>query len=483
MTEEVSRPKTFISYSRTDADHIKWVVDLATELKENGVEVVLDKWHLQKGQDLHAFMEQAVNDPEMDKVIVICDEEYARKADEREGGVGTETQIISQDLYDEVDPQNPQQKFAAVVTEKDEEGDAYLPTYLGGRLYIDMSTPDLRLDNFEQLLRWLYDQPVSEEPEQGEPPQYLFQDEAVELGTRSRAKRAKKMLRDGDSAARGALREYFDTYAKNLERFQIDCDGLHLPPEEVLESIENFLPARNEAVDVFTTLATYWPGEEAGDVLHRFFEDLLPYLYGQNPRQQKDTTADNFAFVIRELFLYAVAALLKERRFEGVDLLMSRGYYLESERFGVESGLKHFTEFRAYLRSLEKHLEHRRVNKTSDLLEERSGYNDISHDDLMQADLLLYLRAEIDRMLEKEAYVHWHPDTLTRSQRRSKPFELFRRASSESNENLLQILNIPSRDDFVAALSKIQDDRGFPTFDGWPVEVPRLVGIPHDQIR
>jgi len=264
MSEEASSPKTFISYSRTDADHIKWVVELATELKENGVEVVLDEWHLQEGQNLHAFMEQAVNDPEVDKVIVICDEEYARKADEREGGVGTETQIISQDLYDEVDPQNPQQKFAAVVTEKDEKGNAYLPTYLRGRLYIDMSTPDLRLDNFEQLLRWLYDQPVSEEPEQGNPPEYLFQDEGVELGTRSRANRAKKMLRNGDSAARGSLREYFETYATNLERFRIDSEGLHLPPEKVLESIDNFLPARNEAVDVFTTLATDSPGEEAG---------------------------------------------------------------------------------------------------------------------------------------------------------------------------------------------------------------------------
>ncbi len=482
MSEEASSPKTFISYSRTDADHIKWVVELATELKENGVEVVLDEWHLQEGQNLHAFMEQAVNDPEVDKVIVICDEEYARKADEREGGVGTETQIISQDLYDEVDPQNPQQKFAAVVTEKDEKGNAYLPTYLRGRLYIDMSTPDLRLDNFEQLLRWLYDQPVSEEPEQGNPPEYLFQDEGVELGTRSRANRAKKMLRNGDSAARGSLREYFETYATNLERFRIDSEGLHLPPEKVLESIDNFLPARNEAVDVFTTLATYWPGEEAGEVLHRFFEDLLPYLYGRNPRQRQDTKADNFAFVIRELFLYAVAALLKERRFEGVDLLMSRDYYLESKRPGIETGSVHFAEFRAYVRSLEKHLDHGRVNKTSDLLEDRSGYNDISHDDLMQADLLLYLRAEIDRMIEEETYFRWYPDTLNRARRRNKPFELFERASSGSKENLLQILNLPSWDDFVEALSKIQDDRGFPTFDGWPVEVPRLVGIPRDQL-
>lgn len=475
--EDVDPPKTFISYSRTNADHIKWVVELAKELVENGVDVVLDEWHLQEGQDLYAFMEQAVTDPEMDKVIVISDEEYARKADEREGGVGTETQIISQDLYDEVDSQNPQQKFVAVVTVKDEEGNAHLPTYMGSRLYIDMSTPDLRMDNFEQLLRWLYNQPMSEEPERGEPPEYLFEDEGVDLGTRSRAKRAKKLLREGDSAAPGALREYFETYVSNLERFEIEGEGLRLPPEEVLKSIENFLPFRDEAVDIFATVAKYWPGEEGAEVLHRFFENLLPYLYGQHPRQSHDTTADNFAFFIRELFLYAIAALLEERRFQGVKLLVSQAYYLNSERSRVESGLRHFSSFRPYVRSLEKHLDHGRINKVSDLLADRAGRQDVSHENIVQADLLLYLRTEIDRLRDEEMYVHnWYPDTLLRARRRNRPFELFARASAGSPEGLLSILGLSDWNEFSETVAQIQSG-GFPTFDGWPVEVPRLIGI------
>jgi hypothetical protein len=43
---DVETPKAFISYSRTNAEHIKWVVELAEELVENGIDVVLDKWHL-----------------------------------------------------------------------------------------------------------------------------------------------------------------------------------------------------------------------------------------------------------------------------------------------------------------------------------------------------------------------------------------------------------------------------------------------------
>jgi hypothetical protein len=36
-------PKTFISYSWTSPAHEQWVMDLATQLVEKGINVVLDK--------------------------------------------------------------------------------------------------------------------------------------------------------------------------------------------------------------------------------------------------------------------------------------------------------------------------------------------------------------------------------------------------------------------------------------------------------
>ncbi len=476
--EDAPTPKAFISYSRTDADHIKWVVNLAQELVENGVEVILDEWDLQEGQDLYAFMEQAVTDPEVDKVVIVSDEEYARKADEREGGVGTETQIISQDLYDEeVDPDDPQQKFAAVVAERDEGGSAHLPTYMGSRLYIDMSTPDLRRDNFEQLVRWLYDEPISEEPELGKPPAYILQDEGPELGTNSRARRAKKLLRDGDSAALGALREYFKTFAENLERFKVESDSRRLPPEDVLESIDSFQPFRNEAVEVFATLADYWPGDEAGQILHEFFEQLLPYIFTEGPGRSHGTSVDNFAFFVRELFLCAVAVLLDRQRFETVELLMTRSYHVEDDVAGrVE--LQHFTAFRPYLESLEEHLDHNRINKVSDLMAERAGQKGPENRDLMQADLVLYLRAAMECVHgDVPKYVSWYPDTLLRARRRVRPFRLFARAANGTVEPLDTLFPTSGWDEFEQAVAAIGNGRGFVKFDGWPLEVPRLVGV------
>lgn len=64
-------PKLFISYSWSSPDHEQWVLDLATELREDGVDVILDKWDLKEGHDAHAFMEKMVTDPGIKKVALV----------------------------------------------------------------------------------------------------------------------------------------------------------------------------------------------------------------------------------------------------------------------------------------------------------------------------------------------------------------------------------------------------------------------------
>ena len=141
---------------------------------ENGVDVVLDKWILKEGDDKHAFMERMVTDPTVDKVIVVCDAAYATKADGREGGVGTETQIISKDVYEQVDSIDRPQRFVALVVERDDHGNECVPTFLRNRIYIDMTDPVLREERFEQLLRCLFNKPVYQKPALGSPPSYLL---------------------------------------------------------------------------------------------------------------------------------------------------------------------------------------------------------------------------------------------------------------------------------------------------------------------
>ena len=110
-------PKIFISYSWSK-DALALVLDLANRLVSHGVDVVLDKWDLKEGNDKYKFMERCVNDPSITKVLIICDKAYAQKANDRTGGVGDETVIISSEVYGNA----RQEKFIPIIAERDEEG-------------------------------------------------------------------------------------------------------------------------------------------------------------------------------------------------------------------------------------------------------------------------------------------------------------------------------------------------------------------------
>ncbi|OMI16712.1 toll/interleukin-1 receptor domain-containing protein [Leptospira weilii] len=116
MSEE-KRPEVFISYGWSTADHGRFVIDFATELQiEWGIKVIFDRWHLKEGHDKYQFMEESISKSDV-KVIMICDSVYCEKANIRKGGVGTEAQIITTELYEN----SKQDKFVAVVVEKDEK--------------------------------------------------------------------------------------------------------------------------------------------------------------------------------------------------------------------------------------------------------------------------------------------------------------------------------------------------------------------------
>jgi len=401
MTQnEIDSPKAFLSYSWTSSDHEAWVLQLATDLEESGVHVIIDKWDLREGADKYAFMEKMVTDKSIRKVIVICDRTYAEKADGRMGGVGTETQIISQELYSQVDATDQEQKFVAVIAEKDEKSNPYIPTFLKSRIYIDMADPQSRSENLEQLLRWIFDQPLYKRPERGKPPVYLFEDRKISLGTTALYRQAAEALRQNKGTAYGLCRDYFDTFAENFEKFRIEPEKGREFDDQVIENLESFLPYRDEVVDLFMTIIRYRPNAEMYEVVHHFFERILPYGYW--PAGQSTWNAwgsDNFKFILNELFLYAIAALIKDRRFDGTNELFERDYYFRTgSAEAPDDGMAPFIYFVGSFRVLARRNERlklRRLNLAADIFKERSKRVDLTFVDIMQADFLAYLRSEL----------------------------------------------------------------------------------------
>jgi hypothetical protein len=449
-------PKLFISYSWSNPTHEQWVIELANELTESGIHVILDKWDLKEGHDSVAFMEKMVTDPEISKVAIVCDEVYASKADGRSGGVGTETQIISREVYENQE----QGKFVAIIPEKDDQGKAFLPTYYKSRIYIDLSEPDNYADNFEKLLRWIYDKPLYTRPEVGKRPSFLEESEGVSLGTTATHKRALSAIKENKPFLSGALDEYLTTFVSNLEKFRItDKDGEF--DDQIIDSLEKFIPYRNEAISLFVALAQYALTEENISKLHRFFEALIPYMNKpENVNSWSEWDFDNFKFIAHELFLYLVAILIKHEKFSEVNLLLNQEYYVPGQSDYGKDVMVGYDAFRAHLRSLEHRNARLKLNRLSlhaDLLEQRSKHSGIEFRHLMQADFILFMRAEVQ---QSDFYSRWFPDTLVYIGRFHSALEVFARSSSKSYfEKSKCLLGIDKPSDLNELMEAYKTDR------------------------
>lgn len=101
-TNELANPIVFISYSWDDEIHKSWVLNLANDLIENGIDVILDRFYLKPGKNISTFVESSLE--RANRILVIYTEKYNRKASSREGGVGQEYSIINEilikDLYE-----------------------------------------------------------------------------------------------------------------------------------------------------------------------------------------------------------------------------------------------------------------------------------------------------------------------------------------------------------------------------------------------
>ena len=448
-------PKLFISYSWTTPTHEKWVVALAEELVSQGIDVVFDKWQLKPGHDANSFMESMVTDASVTKVVIVCDAKYAEKADTRIGGAGTEAQIITPQLYEK----REQDKFVAVVREKNEDGTPCLPVYYKGRIFFDLSDDAKYAEEFERLVRWAWDKPAYVKPQLGKKPAFLIEDaSAVRISTAASFRRAHEAIRSGRDIAEAALSEYFTLVVTEIEKFRITLqasDG-DIFDERVVNNVSEFTHYRNEAIEIFISIAMYRPKPEVGIIVHRFFEQLEPYLRRpESINSWNEEDFDNFRFIIHELFLYAIAVFIKYERFEIATYLINTDYFTVGHR---NDPMQPFTIFRDHIRSFEARSSRLgRLSSRADLLKERCQAVGVEFRYLMAADFVLYLRA-----CSGGWGFGWWPETLLYLKRHSEPIEIFARAKSKGYFlKIAPMLGVTTKEEFETRLKEL-DPRSFP---------------------
>jgi len=466
----LKNPKVFISYSWSSPSHERWVLDLAENLMASGIEVKLDKWDLKPGGDAVAFMESMVTDETIDKVLIISDKSYSEKADERRGGVGTETQIISRKVYEQVD----QERFIAVIAEKDDEGKAYTPIFYHSRLYIDLSSPAAFAEGYEELIRCIYGQPQHQKPKLGKKPDFLSKEITLNLGTAPLARRAITSIKEGKNIAGAAFEEYLATFSENLERIRIEPNNEVLFDDQVTENITEFTACRNELIQVITNAARYLDQQEAADHLHRFLEEILRYQEApENLNSWRETDFDNYRFVIHEIFLYTITICLKYNKLHIVTQLLERSYYVNSRRAAAYlSSYDCFYKDIGALNQRNQRLQLNRISLSADLTKEFNVTSSVDFSSLMQTDFILFVRCEIHSG-------HWWPKTLVYLGHYPGAFEIFTRsASAQYFENLKKILKVSGKGELEQFVADATQRGGrYYGFSTWGVDWKRLMNL------
>jgi hypothetical protein len=464
-------PKLFVSYSWTSPAHEQWVLDLAERLTQDGVHVIIDKWDLREGHDAHAFMEQMVTNREIGKVAIIFDREYVRRADDRDRGVGTETRLITGEIY----KKSAQDKFVAVIAEKDEDNKPYVPAYYSGRIYVDLADVSRYEEQYERLLRWIFDKPLYSRPAIGKAPSFLDDKPTVRLGNLSDFKRAIAQLQEGKANASAVLGDYFSSVADAFEDLRITRQPEVEFDDQVVESIDSFLATREDLLNVIRTIARYQPTEENVTKLHRFFEKLIPFMVSPpNVGQYYESDFDNYRFIIHELYLYCIAILLDEERFEQASNLIDTDFVVERHhQFGNEPLVSPLV-FISNLQSLEDRKQRLKLQRSSvgaDILKQRCQSSGVPFLSLTQADIVIFLA--LDSRGQR-----WWPETsvfLTSFGARTI-LPLFARATSKRFfEKLRPVLGGETLDRFKSRLARLHATESEPRWNYHRVNIGSLV--------
>ncbi len=450
----MENPKVFVSYSHSSNEYKDKIRDFAIMLRSHGIDATIDEWEVTGGNDLNAFMEKAIK--EADKVIIACDKVYTDKANNRSGGAGIETYIISPDVYKKHD----QTKYIPVIFEKDVDGIAYMPDYIKTRFYYDFTEDNYQFSE-EMLIRDIFGIPKFTKPPMGSKPIYIDQYEEDD---------PKAFLNSIYSLARISSTKIQSTQNRNIisqftnELSKIYSDNLITyneykedPSNATFSKIEKF----EALIEPFITIleAEIISDNLKGTDLIFMFESIVKYdkLLKQKESTSTDGMWDHINFSIYELFLYTVAML---RQHEKSSLLSE---LLHANFFGLfryyDKKYSDFVGFNKHLPSLEIRksiLKLNRISLHADLIVERAEKTKLKASIIVKTDLYLAYYSEIKNSYDMIGF--WFPRLyIYESMFRFE--ELFERLISKRYLNqFLSELGMKNKEELEVAINKYKTD-------------------------
>ena len=330
--ERVDKPKVFISYAWSSEEYRQKVLSFADQLINDGVDVLFDRY-LAPGIDLTAFMESSVNDESVTNVLILMDKVYTEKANKRQGGVGTETQIISPELYGKVE----QTKFIPVLFERDENGEIRTPTFLKSRKFIDLTDPETYDEEYMKLVKQIYGVHAVAKPPLGTKPAWVDSEPLVPVKKITAYKSLANCFSEKERSVK--INEYLSGIKNSIiEAFTVTES---YKEGKALELYENAVPLRNEFLLLLKQVVCVEHGEEQ---LGDFFEDVHSLIHKTFLENWNGKTAGLF---VSELFIYTIAVYYKFHFYKELSSFFTRPYFID------ENGINNFSDLYVYSENFE----------------------------------------------------------------------------------------------------------------------------------
>lgn len=444
-------PKVFISYSWSNSEHQERVRGWADRLLSDGVEVIIDVYDTKEGDDLSVFMESMVTDDSISHVLIICDKKYTEKANKRERGVGIEAQIISEEVYKSV----KDSKFIPIICEFKENGDAHKPAFLAQRKYIDFSNLESINQNWEVLLRAIYNKPLHPKPAIGKPPLFLLNDTP-----RTDGKICHKFLTLQQAIVEGkrGVKTYRESFLDECMSFA-DSYRIRSAPEtstfaqKVYDDCVSLTVVRDRLTDWILLEGR----ESTCDQLFPELLSTLERILELKTRPPELTGYDDSWFQAHgvfayETFLYIIAALIRCNAYELLHEVFHSTLFVRDSALNAGISEEDFSSFFYHSTILNDAMRTdggKYISPAAEFVKRNAHRQDIPFNAIMQAEALILLVTFVS-----SSFRHWLPGTLFHLGY-ERPMEFFYKAKSRKHaDNLLTVTGVESIEKLQALYKK-----------------------------
>lgn len=313
---KIEHPKVFISYAWTSELYVNKVAAFANSLMSIGIDVLFDKFEMKPGNELNDFMEKSVKDPSVTNILLILNKTYQEKADNRQGGVGKETQIISEKLYNNVN----QTKIIPIVFEKGSNGEIYKPAYLGSTYYIDLADEEKYDTEFQLLIKTLCGETVYRKPELGKIPAWVTESISFE------PKIAVRFSSFKNQANKEVNNQNFIIYLDDIKDkiLSYKADDINSADndeffKQYLDKYSGLLSIRNEYLSLIKNWAYVDSPEKKIAAFLEKTENGISALHANFSELQ--------AILLHEIFIYTIAYFVRLEKYDKVAYILGKTYY------------------------------------------------------------------------------------------------------------------------------------------------------------